>query len=340
MPDGVLICPVCSALVYRNELEELSARARSLAGESQFTAAREAWRSALAYLPADSRQFSAIGAKIDELNRLIPKTDKKQAPIQKPESQTGKLGFFLAAGLFLWKFKVIFVFALTKAKLLLFGLTKASTFFSLFLSLGVYWSLFGWQLAAGFLLCIYLHEMGHVFELQRLGIKATAPMFLPGIGAFVRMHEAPANAVENARVGLGGPLWGLIATFGCYAIFLATDVALFAALTRLSAWINLFNLLPFWQLDGNRSLSAVPSNYRLALAGVALLTFLISHEGLLVLLAVLLAVRAFGADAPAAVEKGIFYRFCLLIVTLGILSAVEVNLKQPAAQPANHAAVN
>ena len=64
-----------------------------------------------------------------------------------------------------WKLKVIVLLALTKGKLLLLGLTKASTFFSMLASLGLYWtrsSGFGWldRLQVGFL-SIYVHEMGH-----------------------------------------------------------------------------------------------------------------------------------------------------------------------------------
>ncbi len=323
MPDGALTCPVCSALVFRAELEQASARAAELAATGNFAAARDTWRSALQYLPMGSRQYQLIGEKIHDLNQKVPEAQK-----EKPAAQEGgikkKFGFFIVIGLFFWKFKIIIAFVLTKGKLLLLGLTKASTFFSIFLSLGVYWSLFGWPLAAGLLFCIYLHEMGHVFELTRLGIKASAPMFVPGLGAYVRLHENPANPVENARVGLGGPVWGLIATALCFGAFELSGAPILGALTRLSAWINLFNLLPFWQLDGNRGLAALTKMQRLALAGVTLVAFVLTHEGLLVLITIMIAFRAFGKDAAVNGDKATLYKFAVLLVALALLSAVEV----------------
>src|SRR2546430_4861243 len=82
------------------------------------------------------------------------------------------------------------------------------------LSAGVYWTIWGWKFALGVVLSIYVHEMGHVQALQRYGIKATAPMFIPGVGAVVRLKQYPADRREDARVGLAGPLWGRPAAAG------------------------------------------------------------------------------------------------------------------------------
>ena len=145
------------------------------------TAALVAWRSALDLLPEGSRQYDAVASRIAELGR-------QGTPIQQPARpawavQAGALG---AALLFLWKFKVVFAFLLTKGKLLILGLTKMSTLFSMLLSLGVYWRTFGWKWAVGVVASIYIHEMGHVAMLRHFGIPATAPMFIPGVGAVIR----------------------------------------------------------------------------------------------------------------------------------------------------------
>ena len=71
-----------------------------------------------------------------------------------------------------------------KAKALLLGLTKGTTLLTMLLSLGVYWSMWGWPLRLGLVLSIYVHEMGHVIALARYGFRATAPMFIPGLGAW------------------------------------------------------------------------------------------------------------------------------------------------------------
>ena len=129
------------------------------------------------------------------------------------------LGF---VGMLIWKLKVVLLFVLTKGKLLLLGLTKSSTFLSMFASFAVYWAAWGWPFALGLVVSIYIHEMGHVDALRRYGFKATAPMFIPGLGALIRLQQHPTNPAEDARIGLAGPLWGMGAALACYLLFLAT----------------------------------------------------------------------------------------------------------------------
>ena len=54
-------------------------------------------------------------------------------------------------------------------------------------SVAAYSLFFGWWFAAGFVALLFVHEMGHVIQLRREGIKATAPVFLPFMGAVGRM---------------------------------------------------------------------------------------------------------------------------------------------------------
>jgi Zn-dependent protease len=86
--------------------------------------------------------------------------------------------------------------------------TKASTFASMFAFFGVYWSAYGWPLALGLVMSIYIHEMGHVVRLRRLGIAAGAPRFIPGVGAVVMLKQHVSDPLIDARIGLAGPLWG------------------------------------------------------------------------------------------------------------------------------------
>ena len=146
---------------------------------------------------------------------------------------------------------------LTKAKFLLLGLTKASTLFSMLLSMGVYWAAFGWPFAVGLVLSIYVHEMGHVYLLTRFGVKAEAPMFIPGLGAVIRLRQSFTDPRQDALVGLAGPIWGLGAAIWGPGPGTATGEPYFLAIARLGAWINLFNLIPIWQLDGGRAFRAL-----------------------------------------------------------------------------------
>ena len=105
------------------------------------------------------------------------------------------------------KFKWVLLFLLTKAKVLLIGLTQVKTVLSMAVALGVYATIYGWQFALGLVVSIYIHEMGHVVWLRRYGIPATAPMFIPGLGAFVRLKRIPRRpaktraSVSPARCG-------------------------------------------------------------------------------------------------------------------------------------------
>jgi Zn-dependent protease len=227
-----------------------------------------------------------------------------------------KLGALGTAGALLVKFKSVILIALTKGKLVLLGLTKLNTLLSMFLALGFYWALWGWKFALGFVLSIYIHEMGHVTALARYGIPASAPMFIPGFGAFVRLKAYPANAGEDARTGLAGPLWGLGASIACLGLWKMTGYGLFAALARVGAWINVFNLIPVWQLDGGRGFRALTRHHRIMIAALAAVLWLWTSETMLIIVAIAGAIRAFARDAPEQPDHGVLFQFA------GIMSAL------------------
>jgi Zn-dependent protease len=165
------------------------------------------------------------------------------------------------------------VLLISKLKFLLLGLTKLSTFASMFGFIAVYWAIHGWPLAVGLAGSIYIHEMGHVAMLRRLGIQAGAPLFIPGVGALVMLKEHITDPVTDARIGLAGPVWGLGAAVGSWVIYLATGAPIWLAITELTGFLNLFNLIPIWQLDGSRGFHALSRQERwivLAVVGLAI----------------------------------------------------------------------
>ncbi|HEX7860769.1 MAG TPA: site-2 protease family protein [Verrucomicrobiae bacterium] len=331
--QGLLVCPSCHTLVHRDELKTIAAEAEAASAAGALAESLNAWRRALQLLPPHSAQHAAIRQKTDQLVRQIDSAphSAKAAPKPKWASAAGTLGVI---GLLLWKFKFILVFALTKAKLLLLGLTKASTFFSMLLSLGLYWSIWGWKFALGIVLSIYVHEMGHIWMLRRYGIPATAPMFIPGLGAFIRMKQYPASPHEDARVGLAGPVWGLGAAVASWLIFLGTGAPIFAAIARFGAWVNLFNLLPIFQLDGGHAFRALTKKERALIAALMFVMWITTHEGLLLILAAVAAFRAFQKDAPTQRDTKILLHFAFLIITLSLLSKLPVPLEpKPEKQP-------
>src|SRR5262249_26317020 len=72
------------------------------------------------------------------------------------------------------------------------------TLLSFVAGFSVYWTLWGGRFALCFLISIYIHEMGHVATLQRCGIPATAPTFIPGFGG-VRPAETASSHSERRR---------------------------------------------------------------------------------------------------------------------------------------------
>lgn len=332
MAPTLLSCPRCHRLVHAAELKSLAGEADAATNRGELVVALRAWRRALELLPAGSRQYEAIASKTAELSRRIDADPAKIHTAPPVESRrTGERGKWGAAaagagavGLLLWKFKFALGFILTKGKLLLAGLTKGGTFLSMALSLGVYWAAWGWKFALGLVLCIYIHEMGHVAALRRFGINATAPMFIPGLGAVIRLKQYPTTPSEDARVGLAGPLWGLAAAFAAYAIALATGWPSWAAIAKVAAWVNLFNLIPVWQLDGGRGFRALSRRQRwLAVAAIAVM-WLLTAEGMLVLLLILAVARSLGGTGAHRPDRTALIQYLFLVVTLSAMCLIRV----------------
>ena len=323
LAPNLLACPTCHALVHADELKKLAAEAEAETRAGALSEALAKWRRALELLPPHSSQYAVIRKKIEQLVRQVDVAPQPAKAHPKPK-WAGAGGALAVVGLLLWKFKFVLVFILTKAKLLLLGLTKASTFFSMLLSVGVYWSLWGWKFAVGLVLSIYVHEMGHVWMLRRYGIRATAPMFIPGLGAFIRLKQYPASPHEDARVGLAGPIWGLGAAVASYLIHLATGAQIFAAIAQFGAWINLFNLLPLFQLDGSHAFRALSKSERAAITVLMIVMWISTHEGLLLILGVVAAFRIFQKDAPTQRDTSILLQFAFLITALSFLSRIPV----------------
>ena len=173
----------------------------------------------------------------------------------------------VAVGLVLTKFKWILL-ALLKVKFV-------GTALSMLLSIGAYALLFPVWFAVGLVVLILVHEMGHVLQLRREGIKASAPMFIPFLGALVAMKQMPKNALAEARVGLAGPVLGTLGALAPLGIYAATENPLFLGLAYTGFFLNLFNLAPVLPLDGGRAVGALsPAFWFLGIGLMVALVFL------------------------------------------------------------------
>jgi Zn-dependent protease len=174
-------------------------------------------------------------------------------PPARPQSPLRRFGAALIAGL-------LILAKWGKGALLLLGKVKfLGTAGSMLVSIAAYALIWGWKFGAVFVALLLIHEMGHVIQLRREGINASAPMFIPFLGAFVAMKQLPKDAAAEARVGLAGPILGSIGCLIPLAFWIATDEPFWQACTFIGLFLNLFNLLPILPLDGGRAVQALSS---------------------------------------------------------------------------------
>ncbi len=140
---------------------------------------------------------------------------------------------------------------------LLLKLKVVTTGASMLVSIAAYAWLWGLPFAIGFVLLIFVHELGHVLELRRQGVRASAPLFIPFLGAVIGMKELPDDAWKEARVALAGPILGSIGAAACWLAGAVTGSDLLVALAFVGFLLNLFNLIPITPLDGGRAAAAL-----------------------------------------------------------------------------------
>src|SRR5688500_18301955 len=152
-------------------------------------------------------------------------------------------------------------------------------------SIAAYALIWGWSFAVGFVLLLLVHEMGHVVQLKREGIPASAPMFIPFLGAVVAMKRLPDDAAAEARVGLAGPVLGSLGALVPLGIYALTGDELFKALAFVGFFLNLFNLLPVLPLDGGRAMAALsPVLWLVGFALLIAVTFVFPNPIMLLVL--------------------------------------------------------
>lgn len=304
-PSTAIACPSCGSLVHRERLKNLADQATRETASGHRDAARAHWVDALQLLPAGSEQHRIISQRLVALTDTVP--DSPTGGTDARPKLGWKQGLGAVAG--------IALFFGSKLKFLLLGLTKASTFLSMFGFIAVYWSIHGWPLAVGIAASIYVHEMGHVAMLRRLGIQAGAPLFIPGVGALVMLKERITDPVVDAKIGLAGPTWGLGAAVAAWGMFLLTGAAIWRAIAELTGFLNLFNLIPAWQLDGARGFHALSRQERWIVTGVVGATLYLTGVGVLWFVGAVAAYGAFRGD-PGPGDGATLYRFVVLVAGL------------------------
>src|SRR5262245_53198782 len=165
--------------------------------------------------------------------------------------------------------------------------------------------IFGWWYAVGFVLLIFVHEMGHFIAARQRGLAVGAPTFIPFVGAWIELKDQPHDAEMEAYIGVAGPLAGTVGALICYFLARNYDSDLLLALSYAGFFLNLFNLIPLSPFDGGR-ITAVLSP-RIWFLGVPILValFIWRPSPMLVLVAILAAPQVWKAvryrkDSPEA----------------------------------------
>ena len=128
---------------------------------------------------------------------------------------------------------------------------------SMFVSIAVYAVAFGMPFAIGFVLLLFAHEYGHLIAARVIGLKVSSPIFIPFLGAVIRVNESPRKVKMEAGVAIGGPAMGALSALICLAAYLWTNSMLLLVLSYTACLLNLFNLIPCDPLDGGRIAAAI-----------------------------------------------------------------------------------
>jgi Zn-dependent protease len=300
---GTLACEKCHALVHSEDLARISHRASSLEEQGNLQQARVEWSSILPLLPPNAAQADWVRSHIAKLDVLI--TSAAQPAKEHWAKKFGPLGPVLVL--------------LTKSKVLLTALFKLKFLFSLFAFVALYWSLYGARFGIGFAVLILVHEMGHYIDIRRRGLPAEMPVFLPGLGAYVRWNALGVTRVTRAAISLAGPLAGLLGALVCLYLWKHTGNGLWAALARASAWLNILNLIPVWILDGAGATSALSKVERWILLCISLVLWLALGESLFFLFAAGVVYRLFTKDLPPMPAPKIAAYYVGILVGLALL---------------------
>jgi Zn-dependent protease len=203
---------------------------------------------------------------------------------------------------------------------------------TMILSIGAYALLYPWWFALGLVLLIFVHECGHLVAARRLGLRVGPAVFIPFLGAFIALKEAPKNAWIEAQVGIGGPIFGAFASAACHAIYLFTGQEIFRVLAHVGYMMNLFNLAPVGFLDGGRIATALSPWLWVAGTVIIGVLMVVSFNPILLLVLILSLPRLWSLFRKRTDEEKRFYevtpaqRVTMAILYFGLAAALALGM--------------
>jgi Zn-dependent protease len=194
---------------------------------------------------------------------------------------------------------------------------------SILVSFAAYSIFAGPTVAAALIAMIFVHEMGHVIEIRRQGLKATAPIFIPFFGAAIFQRSHPQNALRQAEIGIAGPVAGTIGATAAYILYGMTGQDIFAVAAWIGFLINLINLVPSGMLDGGWITAPISKWFQvvgLVLMGLLVLTGFVSPILLIIVVwSIPVIISRFrNADSPYFTSVPVQARWAMAAAWLGL----------------------
>ncbi len=302
---GATACPECHTLIHAAELNAIARDAKALEGKGDLAEAREMWNRSLPLLPADSKQADWVRERVRSLE--LAQAGREQAAAQGNHPWARRLGPLAPIAI-----------VLAKSKGLLLAIFKLKFLFSFFWFIVLYAMMFGWIYGLGIAVSVLIHEMGHYVDIKRRGLPAEMPVFLPGLGAYVRWDALGVSKRDRAQISLAGPLAGWIAAACCYVFYAHSHDRVWAALARTGAVLNILNLIPVWVLDGAKAVDALGQVERMGLLAAVLALWLYTGENIFVFVAAGVGWRLFTKDKPKQEDWSTWLYFVAVLVALGL----------------------
>jgi Zn-dependent protease len=242
-----------------------------------------------------------------------------------PRSNTSFLGWLTSAVLAVWavvKYGLVF----------LVKIPAFATLGSALLSVGAYSIFYGPWFAVALVVMILVHEMGHVVEIRRQGMAASAPIFIPFLGAAIFQRSHPTTAVKQAQIGIAGPIAGTIGATAAFMLYTSTQNPIFLLAATIGFFLNLINMLPVWQLDGAWVLAPVSPWFQVAgLGAIAVLAIAFHFVSALLIIVAVLGIQSaraafrnarnpYYASVPTNVRLALFAAWLALVLYLGVMT--------------------
>jgi Zn-dependent protease len=111
-------------------------------------------------------------------------------------------------------------------------------------------------------------------------------------------------------------VWGLGAAVASWLTYLATGAPIWLAITELTGFLNLFNLIPIWQLDGARGFHALSQQERWLVIAVTGVAVWLTGVGVLWIIGAVALFHTLRGSNPGPGHSPTFFTFAGLLLAL------------------------